>query len=138
MVCKPRRALTERAAKRPHSLTNNRFHHSSLDRIWCMVHICSLMSTVVEGDFEWDDVKAASNLTKHGVSFPEGATVFADPYAVYLDDASGAGRMVVIGASIRERLLCVVHVERGSRDRIISARKASPPEQDVYESGGRL
>ena len=44
------------------------------------------MPTVVEGDFEWDSVKAESNLAKHGVSFPEAATVFADPMAVYLDD----------------------------------------------------
>jgi uncharacterized DUF497 family protein len=47
--------------------------------------------TVVEGDFEWDSGKAASNLEKHGVSFFEAATVFADPVAVYLDDGSGAG-----------------------------------------------
>ena len=46
------------------------------------------MPTVVEGDFEWDSDKAASNLRKHGVSFPEAATVFADPLAVYLDDGS--------------------------------------------------
>jgi uncharacterized protein len=71
------------------------------------------MPTVVEGDFEWDSAKAASNLTKHGVSFPEAATVFADPYAVYLDDGSGVGQMVVIGTSLRARLLYVVHVERG-------------------------
>ena len=42
------------------------------------------MATVIEGDFEWDDEKALSNLDKHGVSFPEAATVFADPVAVYL------------------------------------------------------
>ncbi len=35
------------------------------------------MATVVEGDFEWDSAKAAANLVKHGVSFPEAATVFA-------------------------------------------------------------
>ena len=35
--------------------------------------------TVVEGDFEWDSAKADSNLAKHGVSFAEAATVFADP-----------------------------------------------------------
>ncbi len=29
------------------------------------------MATVVFGDFEWDDRKAASNLKKHGVSFEE-------------------------------------------------------------------
>lgn len=91
---------------------------------------------VVEGDFEWDDAKAASNLAKHGVSFPEAATVFADPFAVYLDDGSGEGTMVVIGTSLRERVLYVVHVERGQRDRIISARPAAPREREVYESGG--
>jgi len=41
------------------------------------------MATVVEGDFEWDSAKAASNFTKHGVSFFEAATVFADPSAIY-------------------------------------------------------
>ena len=40
------------------------------------------MPTVVEGDFEWDSDKATSNLAKHGVSFAEAATVFADPVAV--------------------------------------------------------
>jgi uncharacterized protein len=94
------------------------------------------MPTVVEGDFEWDSDKAASNLRKHGISFPEAATVFADPLAVYLDDGSGIGRMVVIGTSLRERLLVVVHVERGSRDRLISARTASTVERQVYEAGG--
>ena len=96
------------------------------------------MATVIEGDFEWDSDKAASNLAKHGVSFPEAATVFADPLAVYLDDGSGVGRMVVIGTSLRERLLYVVHVERGARDRIISARSATPGERQVYETGGQL
>jgi uncharacterized DUF497 family protein len=93
------------------------------------------VATVVEGDFEWDDAKAESNLGKHGVSFAEGATVFADPWAVYLDDGSATDRVVVIGTSIRERVLCVVHLERGVRDRIISARRATRPERDVYESG---
>jgi len=70
------------------------------------------------------------------VSFPEAATVFADPLGVFLDDGSGIGRMVVIGRSIRERLLYVVHVERGERDRIISARTATVAERAVYETGG--
>lgn len=94
------------------------------------------MATVTEGDFEWDDAKASANLEKHGVSFPEAATVFADPLAIYLDDGSGTERMVVIGVSLRERVLVVVHVERGVRDRIISARGATRPEREVYESGG--
>ena len=93
------------------------------------------MPTVVEGDFEWDSVKAAANLVKHGVSFAEAATVFADPFAVYLDDGSGIGRMVVVGMSLRERALYVVHIERGERDRIISARIATSAEESLYEQG---
>ena len=93
------------------------------------------VATVIEGDFEWDDQKARSNLDSHGVSFPEAATVFADPAAVYLDDGSGTDRMVVVGTSLRDRVLYVVHVERGQRDRIISARPATRAERDVYESG---
>jgi hypothetical protein len=93
-------------------------------------------ATVVEGDFEWEEEKAAENLAKHGVSFPEAATVFADPMAVYLDDGSGTERMVVIGMSVRERVLYVVHAVRGKRDRIISARRATPAERDVYTTGG--
>jgi uncharacterized DUF497 family protein len=75
-----------------------------------------------------------SNLRKHQVSFFEAATVFADPAAVYLDDGSGLGILVVIGASLRERILYVVHVQRGRRDRIISARPAERGERAVHES----
>jgi len=39
-------------------------------------------------DFEWDPVKAASNLKKHGVSFEEAAEIFSDPlHLSILDDA---------------------------------------------------
>ena len=68
------------------------------------------MPTVVEGDFEWDSTKAESNFAKHGVAFSVAATVFADPFSIYLDDGSGTGTMVVIGTSLRERLLYVVHI----------------------------
>lgn len=95
------------------------------------------MATVVSGDFEWDFAKAEANFAKHGVSFPEAATVFADPFAVYIDNGSTEDRMVVIGTSLRERVLFVVHVERGQRDRIVSARRATAGEREVYETGGQ-
>ena len=72
---------------------------------------CLPMATVVDGDFAWDSDKAEANLVKHGVSFPEAATVYADPLAVYIiDNESTEDRMVVIGTSLRERVLFVVHV----------------------------
>jgi uncharacterized DUF497 family protein len=57
--------------------------------------------------------------------------------AVYLDDGSGVGTLVVIGASFRGRVLYVVHVQRGLRDRIISARPAESGQRAVYESGAK-
>ena len=33
-------------------------------------------------EFEWDPVKAESNVVKHGVSFAETITVFGDPLEV--------------------------------------------------------
>ncbi len=44
-------------------------------------------------------------------------------------------RFAAIGLSAAARALYVVHVERGPRDRIISARLATNPERDLYASG---
>jgi len=41
--------------------------------------------------------------------------------------------MIAIGMSERPRVLFVVHVERGERDRIISARLATRTEEALYE-----
>jgi hypothetical protein len=106
-----------------------------LDRYGMQTILQHGVATVIEGDFEWDDAKAVSNVEAHGISFPEAATAFADPHAIFLDDGSRTDRVIVIGTSIRNQLLCVVHVERGERDRIISARRATRSERDVYESG---
>ena len=37
-------------------------------------------------EFEWDAVKAASNLETHGVGFAEAITVFGDPLEVTIPD----------------------------------------------------
>ena len=37
-------------------------------------------------DIEWDPDKAKSNLTKHGVSFPDAESVLFDPYALTVAD----------------------------------------------------
>lgn len=37
-------------------------------------------------DFEWDPKKVEVNQKKHGVSFHEAATVFADPLAITFSD----------------------------------------------------
>ena len=44
-------------------------------------------------------------------------------------------RFAITGLSYQRRLLVVVHVDRGDRIRIISARLATPLEREQYESG---
>jgi uncharacterized DUF497 family protein len=86
--------------------------------------------------FEWDEVKAAANLQKHGVSFDEAVTVFGDAYSrTILDAAHSAAeeRLIDLGRSTSGRILVVVYVERGTRIRIISCRKATPAERRAYE-----
>ena len=89
-------------------------------------------------EFEWDPVKAASNLEKHGVSFAEAATVFFDSLSLTVPDpthSTGEQRFVITGLSYQQRHLVVVHSDRGARIRIISARLATPSERKKYESG---
>jgi uncharacterized DUF497 family protein len=79
-------------------------------------------------DFEWDDAKADSNEQKHGVSFTEAMTVFADPLSLTgydPDHSDDENRYITMGLSAAGRLLVVSHTDRGEKVRIISARKAS-------------
>jgi uncharacterized DUF497 family protein len=91
-------------------------------------------------EFEWDASKAASNLSKHGVSFAEAMTVFGDPLEVAIPDPGYSDaelRFASIGLSEAGRLLVVAYTERGQRIRIISAREAAPKERRQYESKGQ-
>ena len=88
--------------------------------------------------FEWDDVKADDNKKKHGVSFAEATTAFADPNAIELLDTESADkeeRWILVGASVKTRVLLVVYAE-GDEDyiRIISARRADKDETNQYFS----
>lgn len=87
---------------------------------------------------EWDAEKAARNLTKHGVSFEDAATAFADPLSVTVPDPRHSGeeeRFALLGRSHRGRLLVVIHTERGESVRLISAREATRRERSDYERG---
>jgi uncharacterized protein len=87
-------------------------------------------------EFEWDPTKAAENLAKHGVSFGEAESVFADPLAVEMldpDHSEAEDRWLALSHSYRQRLLVVIFTERGTTVRIISARLATGSEQKSYE-----
>lgn len=86
--------------------------------------------------FEWDESKALLNEQKHGVSFDEAVTVFADPLSLTIADEAHSDeedRFVDIGESSSGRLLVVVYTEHGETIRIISCRLASRAERKTYE-----
>ena len=88
--------------------------------------------------FSWDPRKAASNLTKHGVSFEEASTVFSDVLSLTISDpdhSEDEDRWIILGQSHRRRLLAVVHTDDGETVRVISARFAEPRERRKYEEG---
>ena len=88
-------------------------------------------------NFEWDTNKAETNENKHKVSFEEATTVFGDPLSLTIPDPLHSlpedERFITIGMSYRQKLLIVVHCDKGNVVRIISARKATKPEQNKYE-----
>jgi hypothetical protein len=94
-------------------------------------HKCNPDQCVLKGD----------RPRKHGVTFDEAGTVFADPLAVIFDDEEHSQdeiREIVIGYSVLQRLLLVSFTERGhDLVRIISARKTTKRERRDYEEGTR-
>ncbi len=90
--------------------------------------------------FIWDEVKAASNQRKHGVSFEEAQTAFEDCDALRIydpDHSEDEDRFILLGLSAAIRLLVVCHCyrENDAQIRIISARKATKNESATYEKG---
>ena len=88
--------------------------------------------------FEWDQSKGKVNASKHGVTFEEANTVFADPLSVTIYDpvpSEDEDRYVTLGESQRRRLLVVVFTDRDDRIRITSARVATRRERKDYEKG---
>jgi uncharacterized protein len=87
-------------------------------------------------EFEWDAVKAAINVDKHGVTFDEGATVFLDMLALSGSDpdhSEGESRYITFGLSSLGNLLTVSHTHRAERIRIISVRRLTRAERKFYE-----
>lgn len=90
--------------------------------------------------FEWDRKKEKSSFSKHGVSFEEALTVFGDSLARIFDDEDHSveeQREIIIGHSVKGRLLVVCFTAQVDWVRIFSARKASRKERKDYEENVR-
>jgi len=87
--------------------------------------------------FTWNEKKANTNLEKHGISFDEAKTIFADEFARLIPDPDHSEteeRFILLGLSNNVRLIMVCHCYRGEDEvvRILSARKADRTESKQY------
>jgi len=83
----------------------------------------------------WDQNKAKTNLKKHGISFEEAQTVLESKQQLILEDRDhDEERFIALGFSKHMNMLVVVYCYR-LKDviRIISARKATKKERELYE-----
>ena len=91
--------------------------------------------------FEWDEIKAAANLRKHGVSFELAFTVFNDPRLLTVADLEHSEteeRWFSIGWASNGTMLCVSYLWSESdpattKIRFISAREATKTEIRQYQ-----
>ena len=87
--------------------------------------------------FVWDGRKNTMNKRKHGITFEEGQTVFADEQALLIHDpdhSDDEDRFLLLGISASARMLVVCHCYREGTDliRIISVWKATKSESAQY------
>ncbi|MFZ3065543.1 MAG: BrnT family toxin [Nitrospirota bacterium] len=90
--------------------------------------------------FEWDPNKNRKNIKTHGISFDEASTAFRDTLSLTISDplhSNEEERQILIGNTSKNRLLVIVHTERGDKIRIISARKAGKKERKQYEENAK-
>ena len=88
--------------------------------------------------FTWDSNKYKSNINKHGISFEEARSIFLDQNAIEYydsDHSEDEDRFIMLGMSASLKILVVCHCYRedDSIIRIISARKATKNEAEVYK-----
>lgn len=90
--------------------------------------------------YEWDNSKNQKNIEKHGIGFEIAIEVFSDSNAIvqFNREINGEIRDQIIGKIDGEIvILFVVFTKRGTKIRLISARRASKNERATYENQKR-
>ena len=81
----------------------------------------------------WDERKRRTNLKKHGFDFVDAEEVFTGVTFTYEDDRFpyGEQRLVTLGL-LRGVVVSIVHTEQDDHLHIISMRKATKREREIY------
>jgi uncharacterized protein len=91
----------------------------------------------VSDRYQWDAKKAEQNWRKHGITFDHAVTAIEDKFAIEdIDEYEAEERWNLLGVCDGV-ILHVTYTMRGGYIRIISARRATPHEQDRYRKRAR-
>jgi len=87
-------------------------------------------------EFEWDNAKQQTNLRKHRLDFADAPTVFAGATFTVEDERFdyGEDRYITLGL-LGDTVVVIAHTERDDVIRVISMRKATKNEQNIYFEG---
>lgn len=86
-------------------------------------------------EFEFDPVKSASNLEKHGLDFLTAQRLWDDPKLAQFPAEERGERREMAFASYNGKVWTAIFVRRGLRLRIISVRRSRNDEVKIYEQG---
>jgi uncharacterized DUF497 family protein len=84
--------------------------------------------------YDWDEAKNRKNIAKHGFSFEDAGKGFSGPCVTFEDDRFDYAeeRLVTLGL-LAGRPVVIAHSPRDQGTRIISMRKGSWREQEIYQ-----
>jgi hypothetical protein len=84
-------------------------------------------------EFTWDEKKRKTNVRKRGLDFADAEIVFSGATFTFEDDRFDYGeqRFITMGL-LRGVVVVIAHTERGETIRIISMRKATKHEQEIF------
>ena len=71
--------------------------------------VCTNVHTIIKIAYQWNQDKAAANISKHGIDFADAVAVFSDDLAITIpDERFDEERFVTIGIDAFGRVLVVV------------------------------
>ncbi len=83
--------------------------------------------------FDWDKKKRKTNIKKHGIDFSELKEVFEKPMLTRIDNSEDYGeiRWISLG-DLDGKIVVLVYTEKENNVRLISARRATKNENNIY------
>ena len=98
-------------------------------------HLISNVELPKPVEFEWDEWNVRKNQLKHRVTSDEMEQIFSDPRKIIFSDmfhSATEDRYIIIGKTIKGRVLYAVFTLRNKFVRVISARSLNRKERYLY------